>query len=435
MAAGRNWHKMPDMVFNLIAFETSTTNCSVALLTEREGTLQVISDSHASQGHAEHVLPLAARLLDQAGLTRSDLNLVAFGQGPGGFTGLRVACGVAQGMAYALGVPVVPVPTLQAIAACAGPVSSPGICRIVVQDARMNELYIAAYWLASGAQEAQAVWQEIQPCVLVAAEDFVHWLDQQARAWMLPGTIGCVEVVGDGIQAHPFLLSPATVSIAGATYPVQVLPEVHFDARSVALQGLQLFKSGRSVSPAEAAPLYVRDKVAFTTQERENGLGGNPRVRGRLRIEPMRQEHLDAVVDIEAAVQSYPWTRGNFADALNAGYGAWVALQQDKVIGFSVVMFAPDVAHLLVIAVAPELQRGGVGYVLLRHCEQAAREKGLFSMLLEVRQSNLKALNFYRNRGFLSLSVRKGYYPAHAQREDALVLQKDLSARGRHDGA
>ncbi|WP_246806617.1 tRNA (adenosine(37)-N6)-threonylcarbamoyltransferase complex dimerization subunit type 1 TsaB [Neopusillimonas maritima] len=431
MAPGRNWHKMPDMAFNLIAFETSTTICSVALLTERDGTPQVVSASHSSQGHAEQVLPLAERLLNQAGLTRDDLDLVVFGQGPGGFTGLRVACGVAQGMAYALGVSVVPVPTLQAIAASAGPVRAPGVCRIVVQDARMGELYVAAYWLASGTRETQAAWQEIQPCVLVAAEDFNYWLDQQTREWTLPGAIGYVEMVGDGIQAHPSLQFTATVMVAGNAHPLQLLSGMPLDAKSIALQGLQLFQSGHFITPAEAAPLYVRDKVAFTTQEREKGLGGNPRVHGKLRIEPMRLEHLDVVVDIEAAVQSFPWTRGNFADALNAGYGAWVALQQNKVVGFSVVMFAPDVAHLLVIAVAPQLQRGGVGYMLLRHAEQAARDKGLGSMLLEVRQSNSKALNFYRNRGFQSLSVRKGYYPAaRGQREDALVLQKDLSAAG-----
>ncbi|HCN73256.1 MAG TPA: bifunctional tRNA (adenosine(37)-N6)-threonylcarbamoyltransferase complex dimerization subunit type 1 TsaB/ribosomal-protein-alanine acetyltransferase RimI [Pusillimonas sp.] len=423
------------MAFNLIAFETSTTTCSVALLTRRDGRLHVACASHESQGHAEHVLPLAQRLLDQAGLTRNDLDLVAFGQGPGGFTGLRVACGVAQGIAYALGVPVVPVPTLQAIAAAAGPAGVSGVCRIVVQDARMNELYVAAYWLASPAGEPSAAWQEVQPCVLIAAEDFLFWLDQQARSWSSPGPVGWVEMTGDGIQAHPALKAAASVVMGGNTYLVQLLMESRFDAGSIALQGLQLFESGKCVTPSEAAPLYVRDKVAFTTQERQKGLGGNPRVRGKLRIEPMRPEHLDEVVDIEASVQSFPWTRGNFADALSAGYGAWVALQDDKVVGFSVVMFAPDVAHLLVIAVAPRFQRGGVGYVLLRHSEQAARDHGLISMLLEVRRSNAKALNFYHNRGFQSLSVRKGYYPAaKSPREDALVLQKDLSEGGHHDG-
>jgi tRNA threonylcarbamoyladenosine biosynthesis protein TsaB len=229
------------------------------------------------------------------------------------------------------------------------------------------------------------------------------------------------------------LQSVATVVVAARPYPVQVLAAGRLDARSVALQGLGLFQSGRVVAPAMAAPLYVRDKVAFTTQERDSGFGGNPRVRGKLRIEPMRRDHLDEVVDIERRVQSFPWTRGNFSDALEAGYGAWVALQDDGVVGFSVVMFAPDVAHLLVIAVAPGFQRGGVGYALLRHSEQATRDKGLTSILLEVRPSNEKALNFYRNRGFQSLSVRKAYYPApNAQREDALVLQKDLRAGAQH---
>src|SRR5690554_6449382 len=104
---------MPRMAVNLIAFETSSTNCSVALLTERDGRVRVETASHEAQGHAEQVLPLAQKLLDKTGLSRRDLDAVVFGQGPGGFTGLRVACGVAQGMAYALGVPVVPVPTLQ----------------------------------------------------------------------------------------------------------------------------------------------------------------------------------------------------------------------------------------------------------------------------------------------------------------------------------
>lgn len=425
---------MPGMAMNLIAFETSSTTCSVALLTERDGRVCVESASHEAQGHAEQVLPLAQRLLDQSGVKRDTLDAVAFGQGPGGFTGLRVACGVAQGMAYALGVPVVPVPTLQAIAAGSGPVAGPGVCRLVVQDARMNELYVAAYYLASGANEAQAPWQEVQPCVLVAVDDFAHWLDQQTRTWTLPGAIGHVELAGDGIQAHASLLqSVATVVVAARPYPVQVLAAGRLDARSVALQGLELFQSGRVVAPAMAAPLYVRDKVAFTTQERDSGFGGNPRVHGKLRIEPMRRDHLDDVVDIETRVQSFPWTRGNFSDVLEAGYGAWVALQDDGVVGFSVVMFAPDVAHLLVIAVAPGFQRGGVGYALLRHSEQATRDKGLTSILLEVRPSNETALNFYRNRGFQSLSVRKAYYPApNAQREDALVLQKDLRVGAQH---
>ncbi|MAK55815.1 MAG: bifunctional tRNA (adenosine(37)-N6)-threonylcarbamoyltransferase complex dimerization subunit type 1 TsaB/ribosomal-protein-alanine acetyltransferase RimI [Pusillimonas sp.] len=408
----------------------------MALLTERDGRVRVETASHEAQGHAEQVLPLAQRLLDKTGLSRRDLDAVVFGQGPGGFTGLRVACGVAQGMAYALGVPVVPVPTLQAIAAASGSVRSPSVCRVVVQDARMNELYVAAYYLASGIDEKAARWEEIQPCVLVAVEDFPYWLDQQARSWLLPDAPGYVELAGDGVHAYPALQSVVSVVLNATTYAVRHLAPACLDAGAVALQGLQLYKVKRVVSASEAAPLYVRDKVAFTTKERDSGLGGNPRVTGKLRIEPMLEAHLNDVVDIEAQVQSFPWTRGNFADALQAGYGAWVVLQDNKVIGFSVAMFAPDVAHLLVIAVAPGFQRAGVGYALLRYAEQETRSKGLGAIILEVRPSNEKALHFYRNRGFRLLSTRKGYYPAaNAQREDALVLQKDLGVGEHNDSA
>src|SRR5690606_30777647 len=136
------------------------------------------------------------------------------------------------------------------------------------------------------------------------------------------------------------------------------------------------------------APVYVRDKVAYTTLEREQGAGGNPRApAGFVVIEPMQEDDLDAVAHIEASVQAFPWTRGNFADGLRAGYGAWVARQPGGIAGFCMTMFAPDVAHVLVIAVAPGAQKTGVGAQLLRHCEQAARGRGLGAMLLEVRPS------------------------------------------------
>src|SRR3546814_4439189 len=80
-----------------------------------------------------------------------------------------------------------------------------------------------------------------------------------------------------------------------------------------------------------------------------------------LSLEPMRVEHLDEVTAIEQKVQAFPWTKGNFADGLQAGYGAWVVTQSGRTLGFCMTMFAPDVAHVLVIAVSPEGQRQGIG--------------------------------------------------------------------------
>jgi tRNA threonylcarbamoyladenosine biosynthesis protein TsaB len=135
------------------------------------------------------------------------------------------------------------------------------------------------------------------------------------------------------------------------------------------------------------------------------------------------------VVELEAQVQSFPWTRGNFADALAAGYGAWVLRRDGKLAGFCIVMSAPDVAHLLVIAVARKLHRQGLGGILLDWCEQQARERGLEGVLLEVRPSNEPAIGFYKRHGYLQIGVRRGYYPAEkGGREDALVMQKRFAA-------
>src|SRR5690606_7296460 len=106
---------------------------------------------------------------------------------------------------------------------------------------------------------------------------------------------------------------------------------------------------------------------------------------------------------------------------------AWVGMQGDTITGFCLLMLAPDVAHLLLIAVDPVYQRRGLGAKLLAHAEQHALAEGLASVLLEVRRSNQQAQEFYRQRGFTELSVRKNYYPVHqGEREDALVLQKIL---------
>jgi tRNA threonylcarbamoyladenosine biosynthesis protein TsaB len=145
----------------------------------------------------------------------------------------------------------------------------------------------------------------------------------------------------------------------------------------------------------------------------------------------MTDADLDEVVALEAHVQAFPWTRGNFADALAAGYGAWALRREGKLAGFCVLMFAPDVAHLLVIAVAKPLHRQGLGGVLLDWCEQQARERGMEGVLLEVRPSNESAVSFYKRHGYLQIGVRRGYYPAEkGGREDALVMQKRFAADG-----
>lgn len=142
---------------------------------------------------------------------------------------------------------------------------------------------------------------------------------------------------------------------------------------------------------------------------------------------PMNERDLDDVAALEAALQPFPWSRGNFADSLTAGHSVWVCRLGGELIGFSVVMSVIDEAHLLNIGVGERYQGQGYGARLLRNAMQSAKLGGAAKMFLEVRPSNERAVELYRHFGFRQIGLRKGYYPATAGREDALVFDKELA--------
>ncbi|AXS79772.1 ribosomal-protein-alanine N-acetyltransferase [Dechloromonas sp. HYN0024] len=141
----------------------------------------------------------------------------------------------------------------------------------------------------------------------------------------------------------------------------------------------------------------------------------------------MNERDLDAVAALEATLQIFPWTRGNFADSLVAGYSVWVLRLGGDLIGFSVVMPVIDEAHLLTIGICKRYQGQGYGARMLRHAMEYARLGGAKTLFLEVRPSNERAVDLYRHFGFRQIGLRKGYYPAVIGREDALVFDKELA--------
>jgi len=402
--------------FHILAFETSSTLCSVALLSQAGGRVTLGAAQHEGrQEHAEQILPLAQRLLDQAGVARADLAAIAFGQGPGGFTGLRVACGVAQGLAVALEIPVLPVDSLCAIAVEQAGQDPAGV-HVVVQDARMQELYVAAY-LCAGED-----WTTLQAPALLGRDDVAAWAAEQSAAWAMRAGGGW-SVHGDALAAFPGLAEE--LKALGADCPPGAGDEpVRAHAATVARLAARDWRQGRGLDAALAAPAYVRDKVAYTTVERARGLGGNPQAdAARWSVHDMGMSDVDEVAAIERQVQSFPWTRQNFADGVAAGYRGWVVRRLGAMLGFALVMDTPDMAHLLVIGVRPDSQRQGVGAELLRQCVAHCRQAGLPALTLEVRPSNDQAVQFYQRHGFRQLGLRRGYYPAaHGAREDAWIM-------------
>lgn len=220
----------------ILAIETSSELASVALL--HNGST-FAHEAAGVQTHSQTVLPLAQTLLTQAGIALAQCDALAFGAGPGSFTGVRTACGVIQGLAFGAGLPVVPVVTLQAAAQACRDLSGAADV-LVVLDARMEEVYWAQYRYQDG-------WQTVIAPTLSAPSDVAPE--------------GAVVACGNGLSAYPSLFDKALLSHGSH-------PDVMPHAIQIAQLAQSEFAAGRTFHAREAQPIYLRNKVAFTTAER-----------------------------------------------------------------------------------------------------------------------------------------------------------------------
>ena len=217
----------------LLALDTSTECCSVALLSADVLTLR---ETLTERGHADLVLPFVDALLTEAGLALGDLDGLAFGRGPGAFTGLRIAAGVVQGLAYAAGLRVVPVSSLAAVAARVP--AAAGETVLVCNDARMGELYWGHYALGTdGAVVALGAERVGPPESVIPLSEARH-------------------AAGNGLARH------AGLRTALAAQGLRVHEGLYPRADAVVRLGAAGFVAGLSVAPEDALPIYVRDEVA-----------------------------------------------------------------------------------------------------------------------------------------------------------------------------
>jgi ribosomal-protein-alanine N-acetyltransferase len=145
-----------------------------------------------------------------------------------------------------------------------------------------------------------------------------------------------------------------------------------------------------------------------------------------LKIRPMSESDVDAVMQVESRAYEFPWTPGIFRDCLRVGYHCWVYSLDQQIIGFSVMSVAVGEAHILNICIAPEHQGHGLGRRLLERTLTLAKKQGADTAFLEVRASNRAALRLYETLGFNEIGLRPGYYPAKTGREDAVLLALSL---------
>lgn len=140
-------------------------------------------------------------------------------------------------------------------------------------------------------------------------------------------------------------------------------------------------------------------------------------------IRKMQPSDLNRVILIEREIFLFPWSLGNFADSIEAGYVCQVLQQTDTLMGYGIMMMSPEEAHVLTLGIAANWQKKGWGKKLLQHFIRYAKDENAKSMFLDVRESNRDAAKLYQQMGFQHIATRKDYYPAMCGREDALVMQ------------
>ncbi|MBI3349669.1 MAG: tRNA (adenosine(37)-N6)-threonylcarbamoyltransferase complex dimerization subunit type 1 TsaB [Burkholderiales bacterium] len=221
----------------LLALDSATDTMALALVTP--GQTQVFEAAGGAQASAR-MLPEVKALLAGAGLGMADLDAVAFGEGPGAFTGLRTACAVAQGLAFGLGKPVLAIDSLMLVAEDARSQGA-GDDVWVAMDARIGEIYAAHYRWADGA------WRVVEPPALYRPEAL-------SARWGYPAA-----AAGTALTEYADALGPLP----------RAWPQAHSRAAALGALALAAWQRGQARDAAEALPVYVRDKVALTTAERE----------------------------------------------------------------------------------------------------------------------------------------------------------------------
>jgi tRNA threonylcarbamoyladenosine biosynthesis protein TsaB len=233
---------------NLLGFDTCTDVMSIALQREVDGGSRVWQ--HTSPGGAQAsstLIPAIQQLLREADLRFEELDAIAFGRGPGSFTGLRTACSVAQGLAFGAGVKVLPVDTLLAVAEEAryqSAADDASLRVLALLDARMDEVYAAHYEFNSGQ------WSQHEGYSLIRPENLVVPTGWQSGDWLLAG--------------NAFAAYAERLPFAAQVRRIQALPT----ATAMLRLAPSLLAAGHAVRADEALPTYIRDKVAQTTQER-----------------------------------------------------------------------------------------------------------------------------------------------------------------------
>ncbi len=239
----------------ILAIETSSELASAALL---YGDHVITRESSGVQTHSQTILPMIQNLLQEAGIGLAQCDAIAFGSGPGSFTGVRTACGIAQGLAFGANLPIIPVITLAAMAQACLTQSQQTVDEVdaidvlTILDARMNEVYWAQYRYTNNNP-----WQTIVEPTLSTAATLMSFISLNN----LHDAIPC----GNGLNAYASVFNTSMFNKLNPQAQQNIMPH----AKEISFLAQQTFFRDETMVAHEAQPFYLRNKIALTTAERE----------------------------------------------------------------------------------------------------------------------------------------------------------------------
>ena len=367
----------------ILGLDTAMAACSAAVIDTQSPLPLAEAYVPMERGHAEALPPMVAEVMSASGLAFRDIDRIAVTVGPGTFTGVRIGLAFARGLGLALGVPVIGIDSLSAIAANE-PANAP---LLIVSDARNDEVYAALLScdrkLVSG------------PEITTAAH---------AASGLSPGT----HVLGTAASAVIAASGRTDLNTSSANR----LPVASAFARLAA-----------SALPGPMpAPLYLRAPDAKPQS-------APLRKVSTLHFETAALPAAPLLARLHEQSFDEGWTAGAFEDLLNMpGASAEIALEHDDPASFILTRTAADEAEIITICTRPQAQRRGVARQLLAHHFAGLAARGVRHVFLEVAASNIAAQALYHSFGFAEAGRRRSYYKRSDGMEDAIVMRRELGA-------
>lgn len=385
----------------ILALEASAKVAGCALI--EDDTLLAEFSLQNGLTHSQTLMPLVESMFVSLGMEIQCVDAVAVSAGPGSFTGLRIGAATVKGLAYALGVPVIPVPTVDVLAAGLYAYGGDGlICPVM--DARRGQVYTGIYRFREGRLET------LHPQCAISMDDLLPLLDaQEGRSVVFLGD--AVPVYRERIEEH---FNGSTAEEKHAAFaPAHLSRQRAASCAYLAMQKYLECGGSAFVKAEDFRPEYLR--LSQAERERNAQLSA-------LTIRRMTKNDIDAAVQVENASFSEPWTAEMFAETLDLPYARYYAaeLPDGTVAGICGVKIIADTGEITNVGVLPAMRGRQIGRRMLERLLDDAAKEGIFSFTLEVRASNTPAVSLYEKLGFRTEGVRKGFYDR--PKEDALIM-------------